>query len=115
RLRERLPDRVEQAGVGGRVAAPGSLDPALVDHDHALATGDRTSDQRALARARHPGDGHQHPQRDVDVDVSQVVLARAAYLDMPDGGACLVLQSRLVVEVLAGHRVAGAQLVETTG
>ena len=36
-LRERLADRVEQAGVGRRVAAPRALDRALVDRHHAVA------------------------------------------------------------------------------
>ena len=34
-------------------------------------------DERRLARARHAGDGDEEPERDLDVDVAQVVLARA--------------------------------------
>src|SRR3981189_1824898 len=33
----------------------------------------RAVDERTLARARHPGDDDQHAERDVDVDVLQVV------------------------------------------
>ena len=69
-LRERLADRVEQSGVGRRVAAPRAADRALVDRHHAAARGDRAVDQRALARAGDAGDDDQHAERDVDVDVA---------------------------------------------
>ena len=75
-LRERLADRVEQPGVGRRVAPPRAADRGLVDRHHAVPPGHRAVDQRALARARHAGDHHQHAERDVDVDVLQVVGAR---------------------------------------
>src|SRR5690606_36849577 len=79
-LRERLADRVEQPGVRRGVAAPGALDAALVDDDDAVAPGDRAVDQRALARARHTRDRHQHAERAVDVDVAEVVRARPSHL-----------------------------------
>ena len=41
---------------------------------------DRAVDQRALARAGHAGDDDQHAERDVDVDVLQVVGVGAADL-----------------------------------
>ncbi|MPM85935.1 hypothetical protein SDC9_133018 [bioreactor metagenome] len=44
-LRERLADRVEQAGVGRRVAASRALDRALVDHHDAVAAGQGAVDQ----------------------------------------------------------------------
>ena len=72
-LRERLADRVEQSGVGRRVAASRAADRALVDRHHAVPARDRPVDQRALARAGHAGDHHQHAERDVDIDVLQVV------------------------------------------
>ena len=54
---------------------------ALVDRHHAVAAGHRAVDQRALARPGHAGDHHQHAERDVDVDVLQVVGVRAAHLE----------------------------------
>ena len=79
-LRERLADRVEQPGVRRRVAAPGAADRALVDRDHAVARGDRAVDERALARPGHAGHDDEHAERDVDVDVLQVVGVGAADL-----------------------------------
>ena len=38
--------------------------------------GDRAVDQRALAGAGHAGDDDEHAERDVDVDVAQVVRRR---------------------------------------
>src|SRR6185369_11154978 len=84
-LRERLADRVEQAGVGRRVAAPRAADRALVDRHHTVPFGDRAVDERTLAGAGDAGDDDQHAQRDVDVDVLQVVGAGAADLQYPRG------------------------------
>ena len=53
----------------------------LVDRHHAVPPGHRAVDQRALARAGHAGDDDQHAERDVDVDVLQVVGAGAADLE----------------------------------
>ena len=39
-------------------------------------------DERALARARHAGHAHEQAQRELDVDVLQVVLARAATVSL---------------------------------
>ena len=50
-----------------------------IEH-HAVAAGDRAVDQRALAGACDSGDHAQHAQRDVDVDVPEVVRRRAADL-----------------------------------
>src|ERR1700709_687669 len=47
------------------------------------ALGARAVDQRALARARHAGDDDEHAERDVDVDVPQIVGAGAAHLQRP--------------------------------
>src|SRR5690606_34737755 len=54
-LRERLADRFEQAGVGRRIAPPGAPDRPLVDDGNAVAAGDRTMDERTLARTLHAG------------------------------------------------------------
>ena len=47
-LGEGLADRVEQPGVGGRVAAPGAADRGLVDRDHAVARRPREPWMREL-------------------------------------------------------------------
>ena len=99
-LREEVADHVEQARVGRRVRARRAPDRRLVDGDDLVelleavdravraralaravqAVGDRlvehVVDERRLARAGHAGDAGQHAQRDVHVDVAQVVLAR---------------------------------------
>ena len=88
-LRERLADRIEQPGVRRRVAAPRALDRRLVDRPRTL--GSRRAiepvDQRALARPGDAGHHAQHAERDVDVDVLQVVGARAADLDLAGRGS----------------------------
>ncbi len=111
-LGERLADRLEQAGVGGRVAPPRTADRALVDRHHPVAAGDRAVDQRALAGARHAGHDGQHAEGDVDVDIAQVVGRRPADLQRPRRRAHRRLQRRPVVEVAAGQRPARAQPVE---
>lgn len=98
---EQLADRGEQAGVGGRVGARGTADGALVDVHHLvqvlqpldaaiggrgrlgrlvqLTVGDAKQgvvDQGRLAGAGDPGDAGHHPDRQVQVDVAQVVAAR---------------------------------------
>ena len=50
----------------------------LVDRDDTRAVGDRPVDQRALARPGDAGHDAQHAERDVDVDVAQVVRGRVA-------------------------------------
>ena len=108
-LRERLADRVQQPGVGRRVAAPRAADRGLVDRHHPVAPGHRAADQRALARAGHPGDHGQHAERDVDVDVLQVVEAGAAHLQRTRRRPHRRLQRGPVVQVPPGHGAAGPQ------
>ena len=99
---EQLADVVEHAGVRGRVRARRATDRRLVDVDDlvelldaldrlvparaaastcrssASATGSRMSlTSVLLPEPRHAGDGDEAAERDVDVDVAQVVLARA--------------------------------------
>ena len=122
---------VEHAGVGGRVRPGGAPDGLLVDVDHlvegfgavdALVQAGRdlglvdalhqrpvqdVVDQGGLARPRHAGDGDEAAQRDVDVDVGEVVLPGA-----PDGEpvvsgnpAAFGHRDRLAArQVLAGER-----------
>ena len=53
--------------------------------DHSVAAGHRAVDQRALARPGHAGDDDEHAERDVDVDVLQVVGGGAAHLERSVG------------------------------
>ena len=109
-LRERLADRVEQPRVGRRVAAPRALDRGLVDRHHAVAARHRAVDQRALARSGDAGDDDQHAERDVDVDVLQVVwCSRRGPPALPDGVRTAALRDGAVVEVPSGDGVAGPQ------
>src|SRR5512144_712936 len=48
------------------------------------------------------GDDDEHPERDVDVDVAQVVRRRAADLQRPGGRAHRLLEGGPVVQVAAG-------------
>ena len=112
-LRERLADRVEQAGVGRRVAAPRSADRRLVDRDDARAGGDRPVDERALAGAGDAGDDAQHPERDVDGHVLQVVRGRAADLQRAGRGPHLRFEGGPVVEMAAGDGAAGPQPLDS--
>ncbi len=111
-LRERLADRVQQPGVGGRVAAPRASDRGLVHRHHAVPTRDRAVDQRALSRPGHPGDHDQHSERDVDVDVAQVVRVGAAHLQCPRRRPHRRLQRGPVVQVPPGQRSAGPQALD---
>ena len=96
---EQLAHHVERADVARRIRTRGPADRALVDHDHvvdqlralepielarrlaglALRLAQRlvqhVFDERGLARARHAGDAHQPPQRELHVDVLEIVLA----------------------------------------
>ena len=111
-LGERRADRVEQSGVGRRVAASRAADRALVDRHHAVLARHRAVDERALARPGHAGHHHQHPERDVDVDVAQVVGPGAANLQLPVGRPRRLLERRPVVEMAAGDGAAGPQPVD---
>ncbi len=111
-LGEGLADRVEQSRVGRRVAAPGALDGALVDRDDVGVGGERSVDQGALAGARHAGDHAQDAERDVHVDVLEVVGVGAADLQGPGGPADRLLEGGPVVEVAAGDGVGGAQFLD---
>jgi hypothetical protein len=111
-LRERLADRVEQPGVRRRVAPSRAADRALVHRHHTRASGDRPVHQRALAGAGHAGDDDKHPERDVDVDVAQVVRRRAADLQRAGGRAHLLFHGGPVVEMAAGDGAAGPQPVD---
>ena len=108
-LGERLADRVEQPGVGRRVAPSRAADRGLVDRHDPVAPGHRAVDQRALARAGDPGHHDQHAERDVDVDVLQVVGAGAPHLEHPRRRPHRRLQGGAVVQVPPGECAAGPQ------
>ena len=98
---------VQHAGVRGRVRPRRAADRRLIDLDqpielrHAAQTlvrrrprfgavelprqrpGQRFDHQRALARAAHAGDAHQQPERNLDVDVLQIVRRRTGELQHP--------------------------------
>ena len=130
-LGEQVADHVEQTRVGGGVGARRAPDRRLVDGDdlvellqavdRAVAAGappgavqavgdglvEDVVDERGLARPGDPGHAREHPQRYVDVDVAQVVLAGAEDLDVaarrpPPGGR---LDRGGTREVLAGERL----------
>ena len=131
-LGEQLADVVEHAGVGGRVRAGRAADRRLVDVDDLVdlvealdglvAAGRRARavdllhqrpeedvvDERGLARARHAGDGDEGAERELDVDVLEVVLAGAAHDELAGVGGAALLGHRddlAARDVLAGERV----------
>lgn len=63
--------------------------------------------QRALPGARHAGDHTEHPERDIDIDIAQVVRRRAANLQRAGGRPHGFLQGGPVVEMPAGDGAAG--------
>src|SRR5690606_3152826 len=113
-LGERLADRVEQTGVGRRVAAPRTADRRLVHGDDVLAGFDRVVNQRALTGPGHTGDHTQHAQRDVDIDVLQVVRVGLADLKLAGRLPHGVFHRHAVVQVPPGDGVAGAQALDRT-
>src|SRR5204862_263375 len=100
-LGKQLADRREQARVGGRIRSWRAANRALIDVDdlidvlepryapvrarnHARSVEmprqramQDVLDERRLAGARYTRHGHENAQRDLDVEVAQVVLARA--------------------------------------
>src|SRR6202011_2823104 len=82
---------------------------ALVDRHHTLAGGDRPVHERTLAGAGDAGDDDEHPERDIDVDVAQVVRPRAADLQRAGGRPHRLLDGGPVVEMAAGEGAAGPQ------
>src|SRR5690606_30659761 len=130
-LGEDRADLVEALGVGARVRARRAADRALVDGDdlvERLEPGDRSMvadpiagavelagqgrqqdavDQRALAGPADPGDRDQDPEREPNVDVGEVLLARAAD---PDLTARLAPRARDFDALLAGQVRAGQAL-----
>ena len=66
-------------------------------------------DERTLAGAGDAGDDDENPERDVNVDVLQVVLRGSADLQGAGGGPHALLQSSAVVEVTASERAARSQ------
>src|SRR5579883_3488857 len=97
-----IADRREETGVGGGVGARGAADRSLVDADDFVDLVDAFDrivrarllaravdfagqravenfvDQRRFAAAGNAGDDGKQPERDSDLDVLEIVLARAA-------------------------------------
>ena len=104
--REQIADEREEARVGRRIRSRRPADRRLIDLDHLVDELDALDpivraglvagpverarqraiedvvDERRLARPADAGDGRQHAERNLDVDVLQVVLARAADDDL---------------------------------
>jgi hypothetical protein len=80
---DRRRDALEPVDLGPGQRRHEALDEGavrLVDHPLRLG-GDGAEDERALARARHPGEDGEPPLRQDDVDVLEVVLAGALDAD----------------------------------
>ena len=69
--------------------------------------------ERALARAGDAGDDDKYPERDVDVDVAQVVRRRAADLQLAGGRPHRFLEGGPVGEMAAGESAAGPQRLDS--
>src|SRR3954468_1610976 len=104
-LGEELANRSEKSRVGRRIRSRRAADRALVDVDdlvEVLEAGDarvrarnhsgaiemtrhrameNVFDERRFPAARHAGHRHEQPERNLDVEVAQVVLARALDAD----------------------------------
>ena len=102
--REHAANVVPHAGVGGRVAPWRPADRRLIDFHqplemiHAAQTAkrrrprlravqlackcasQRVDDERAFAGTAHTRDAHKQPERDVDVDILQIVCCRSTEL-----------------------------------
>src|SRR5699024_8745991 len=102
RLGERLTDRLQGAGVGGRVGPARALDGALVDDHYPLAARHGTVDEGALARAGHAGDRAQHPQGQIHIHLAQVMRTRPAHLQLSRMWPEIGLDLDAVVEVPPG-------------
>jgi hypothetical protein len=89
--------------VASRVPRPGRSTP------HPRRRGYRPVHERALAGAGDAGDDDEHPERDVDIDLAEVMCRRAADLQRAVGLAHRLFEGRPVVEVAAGEGAAGPQ------
>ena len=135
--REQLADRIERLQIGDRVRARRPADRRLIDeHDVGDELGafelavradaavpvalralqrrvEHVVHERALARAADAGHARQHAERDLDVDVLQVVLRRAEHAELLVASACRRdrrhRNRQLVAQVLRGQR---ARLVQ---
>ena len=128
---EELADRAEQAGVRRRVRARRPADRALVDLDdlvdvldagEAVVRPDRLAravqlagegpvedvrHERRLAAPGHAGDRGERPERHREVDLAEVVLARALHGELLEIALASLLRHRhgpLAAEVGAGDR-----------
>lgn len=71
-----------------------------------------SAQQRRFAGSRDTRDGGEHPGRDVDVDVRQVVLTRAADFKPPGRRARIVLEHDAELQAFARARAGVAQLID---
>ena len=78
--RHRRTQPADLVHIGGRQARRSRAERIDLQEAPARLVVERVEHQRGLARARHPGD-HGQPRADLERDVLQVVLARAADAD----------------------------------
>src|SRR5699024_6635515 len=71
-------------------------------------------DERALARPRDTGHDRQHTERDIDIDMLQVVQRRIPDRQRLLWLAHLILQGHPMVEVLPGKRAGRSETGEVT-
>jgi len=133
-FREQGANRVEGADVAGGIRACGAADAALVHHDHILdqfgslerAMAARVLGRLALGaqqrrveyivhqsrftRAADAGDAHQAPQRNLDVDLLEIVLGRALNAQPAGaGGRGAPRSAARLLDLLAAEQVIGGQ------
>src|SRR5699024_1752970 len=97
RLGERFSDRIQGTRIRRGVAAARTTNRRLVDNRDTLIARHRTVYQRALAGTRHTGDRAQHPERDVDVHVAEIMGRRTTDLERAHGFARGIFELRPVL------------------
>src|SRR5207244_7332746 len=130
-LCEQIPDGGKGTRIRRRIRARAPADRRLADLDHLVdqlpahelavyprllppaaepageRTMERVADERALARARHTGDADHRAEREVDVDIAQVVGACATDPDAPAAAAASLRRHGYLLrarQVAAGER-----------
>ena len=133
RLGKHRPNLVERLQVRHRIGTRRAADRALVDHYHVVqlavaenvvkgtrlrgvfsqpaAKGriERVLDQRALARAAHAGHQTQHPQRELDHDVVEVVTPRSG---QPDPTVVGCATAAVIAETTPAGQIIARETIE---
>ena len=107
---ERLADRIQDAGVRGRVRSTRAADGRLVDdRDRRIGARQAAVDERALAGAGDAGDGDEHAGRHVNRHVLEVVQPGVPDRDRAGRRPHRRLHLLLDVQVLAGQRAGSGE------